>query len=231
MKAFYILICLNALLLNECISQNDCSNLFTFNTDSSFEMSAYGTTNNLLSVTNYEVSHIRQTLNGKTAFLSAVNRDVSKKRDTLEQENYEIECTSKSVVLNHRNVVPAFLYDEYSNLEFDISKIALVVPKNLEIGQSLDDAVLEIDILATPIKHRITYLLKDRCVTATETITTPAGTFNCIIIESKTSMKPQNENAGFVKHWFAEGVGFIKQVDYNKKGQVSSVNILTELQL
>ena len=194
-------------------------------------MSAYGTTNNLLSVTNYEISHIRQTLNGKTAFLSAVNRDVSKKRDTLEQSNYEIECTSKSVVFNHRNVVPAFLYDEYSNLEFDISRIALEVPKDLKVGQSLDDAVLEIDILATPIKHKIKYLLKNRCVTATETITTPAGTFNCIVIESKTSMKPQNENAGFVKHWFAEGVGFIKQVDYNKKGQVSSVNILTELQL
>jgi hypothetical protein len=69
--------------------------------------------------------------------------------------------------------------------------------------------------------------MKDRIVEGMETITTPAGTFECYIIsyEVKTRMGLNKTNTA--KQWIAKGFGLVKQEDYNKKGKVISSSLLT----
>ena len=231
MKKTALLLIISILSISKCMTQNLCSNEHSLNKNTSFKITAYGTNNNLIAVTNYEVASIYETLNGKKTLLEVVNKESSKEKPVLEKSKFELICTGESLILNYPNIIPAYIYDEYSNMEFDISRITLEIPTALTIGQKLEDAEFDLDIIVTPIKQKLRYFLTDRCVTGKEIITTPAGSFDCYVIESKTHMRPENKNTGFVKQYFSEGIGFVKQIDYNKTGEVSSINVLTEIEL
>ena len=73
-------------------------------------------------------------------------------------------------------------------------------------------------------------ITKDRTVVARENITTPAGTFDCYAItytsELKMNMGMNQINNG--KQWISEGVGMVKQEDYNAKGKLTGSSVLTE---
>jgi len=71
--------------------------------------------------------------------------------------------------------------------------------------------------------------IKNREVIGKETITTPAGIFDCYVIsyniDLNTNMGMSQSNSA--KQWIAEGVGMVKQEDYNKKGEITSSSLLT----
>jgi len=140
-----------------------------------------------------------------------------------------MECNSSVIQINHKNVIPAFVFEEYSNMEFDASESSISFPANPGIGQKLDDISLTVEILVAPITRKLRYFLTDRVVKSQETINTPAGTFECFVVEADSNMKPKNKNTGTVKQWFAPQLGLVKQIDYNASGKVTSVNLLTDL--
>ncbi|RXG21683.1 TapB family protein [Leeuwenhoekiella aequorea] len=231
MKTIYHLFSCIFFFSSYCNSQELCSDLFLFDTNTQFEMRAYGATDNLVAITHYDVENIIETEDEKKVILSSFNTDSKNLEGPIGNAEYEIACKQNSLVFHHRNIIPAFLYDEYSNLELDISQVLLKMPVKIKVGDTLSDLQFTIKVIATPITQKLHYTLSDRCVTGKETIKTPAGMFDCIIIESKTSLKPENLNAGYVKQYYSEGIGIVKQIDYNLKGHVSGVNILSQLDL
>ncbi|MFT5891771.1 MAG: hypothetical protein ACI9Y7_001878 [Dokdonia sp.] len=73
----------------------------------------------------------------------------------------------------------------------------------------------------------ISVMMIDRKVQNKESITTPAGTFECYVITYTSKMKMGIGRTGSSKQWVAEGVGLVKQEDYNKKGKLTGSNMLT----
>ena len=95
------------------------------------------------------------------------------------------------------------------------------------------DAVLpDADMLAvinmSPIKMRLTFIMTNRKVVGEETITTPAGTFDCIVLTYDYESKMGIKVTGSTKQWFAEGIGLVKQIDLNKKGKETNRTLLTK---
>ena len=71
-------------------------------------------------------------------------------------------------------------------------------------------------------------LITDREVLGKESVTTPAGTFDCYIITQSTHIKSMAANQKrTTKQWIAEGVGVVKSEDYNKKGKLDGTSVLT----
>ena len=69
--------------------------------------------------------------------------------------------------------------------------------------------------------------LFNRKVAGNESVTTPAGTFDCYVItydsEAKMGFKMTSSN----KLWLSEGFGMVKQETYNKKGALIGKSVLT----
>ncbi|RXG11344.1 hypothetical protein DSM03_11812 [Leeuwenhoekiella aestuarii] len=214
--------------INGILSQSLCSDLKTLNDFTSLEFTSYGTANNLIAVTEYEVSSAFATQNGNRIILKAVLPEDDSISNT-KQTYYEVECNSSVLRVSHKNVIPAFVFEEYSNMEVDASNSSISIPVNPEMGQKLEDISFSIEILVAPITHKVRYFLTDRSIKSQERINTPAGTFECFVIEANSKMKPKNKNTGTVKQWFAPQIGLIKQVDFDASGKVTSVNLLTAL--
>ena len=69
---------------------------------------------------------------------------------------------------------------------------------------------------------------KNKIVVGKETITVPAGTFDCVIVTSDTDTKMMIAKHTKSKNWYAKGIGLVKQEDYNKKGKLIGKQVLTQ---
>lgn len=63
----------------------------------------------------------------------------------------------------------------------------------------------------------------DRAVTGTELLHTPAGTYECHIMEETVTMKAMmQKEVEKVKYWYAYGIGLVKQSSYDRNGHLTS---------
>lgn len=70
--------------------------------------------------------------------------------------------------------------------------------------------------------------MTNRKVEKQETITTPAGTFECFVIYSDNKSKMMMASQNYPSRlWLAEGIGMVKQDSFNKNGKLMSSTLLT----
>ena len=97
------------------------------------------------------------------------------------------------------------------------------VPTQLHIGQTSDHA-FSIAVKGMKISSEGT-----RKVTARETVTVPAGTFDCFRVESEMSMKMIMSFRTKSVSWYAAGVGEVKSESYDRRGNLETVKELISL--
>ena len=88
----------------------------------------------------------------------------------------------------------------------------------LSVGMELPDYDVSVKVMFVTTKMNC----KDRKVTARETVTTPAGSFDCFVVEEKTTVKTMmvNEKSNS-KTWYARGIGMVRQEMWDRKKLVS----------
>lgn len=99
------------------------------------------------------------------------------------------------------------------------------IPSDLAAGMQLPDYSFEVKIMFVNTKVSC----KDRKVLGTERLTTPAGTFDCFIVEENVNVKSMlMSEKSTVKTWYARGIGSVRQETWNKK-KLQGVSELVEL--
>jgi len=99
-------------------------------------------------------------------------------------------------------------------------------PSNLEVGQNVGDYSYTLKMMGMT-----TSVNGSGKVTAKESITTPAGSFDCYKVESEVSTKAMLNTTKIVTtSWYARGVGSVRTETYDKKGKLLSVQELVALQ-
>ena len=67
----------------------------------------------------------------------------------------------------------------------------------------------------------------ERRIVGTETLQTPAGSFDCFILEETITTKITIvKDVERVKSWYADGIGLVKEITYDKNGNLISTMIL-----
>ena len=70
--------------------------------------------------------------------------------------------------------------------------------------------------------------LTNRKVVAQESVTVPAGTFDCLKITYDLESKAMIKITGSATQWMAVGPGLVKSESYDKKGNLISSQLLNE---
>lgn len=98
------------------------------------------------------------------------------------------------------------------------------IPADISVGDELPDYGIEVKIMFLTTKMDV----KDRRVTGRERIETPAGTFDCYVVEEELSVKAMmmNEKSS-QKSWYARGVGLVRQESRTRK-KLTGTSVLTE---
>lgn len=96
------------------------------------------------------------------------------------------------------------------------------IPAQLSVGMELPDYEVEVKVMFVTTKASC----KDRKVVGREEIVTPAGSFDCYVVEEKTSVKTFMTNVkNSQKTWYARGVGMVRQQVWDKKKLVSTTEL------
>lgn len=101
-----------------------------------------------------------------------------------------------------------------------------IMPAVMHPGDTLPEA--HCTVTMGPVK--ITVDVMSRFVLRQETLTTPAGTFKCIVArEHKVENAPLHHDDTWSDTWYAPGIGYVRHDSYNYKMELLSSEILVSI--
>jgi len=211
------------------VSAQDCSKYYPMVEGASFEYTNYNKKGKSEGVASYMVTDVTTTGNSTSATMSIDLKD--EKGKEIYKTDYKFTCSENKVTIDYKSLVPSSMFEQYEGMEMDISGTDLELPNDLSVGQTLSDANVTIKISMGGINMNTTVDQINRKVEKKESVTTPAGTYECYVIYSDMKMKAMMVKQSIPSRmWFAEGVGMIKQENYNKNGKLTGSTVLTKFE-
>lgn len=205
-------------------AQTGCSKYYPFKEGTTAEITAYDKKGEKSAVINYTILKTTKTSEGEVATMKSSVKD--EKGKLIAETEYNATCDGNKISIDYKSMVSPLMMDQFKDMEYDISGTDLEIPNNLSVGQTLPDAQMIMNISMGGIKMNMELHITNRKVIGTENITTPAGNFDCFIITSEMTTKMGVSQTSNSKQWIAEGVGMVKQEEY-QKGKVTSSSLLT----
>lgn len=218
-----MLICAFFCFTSAVIAQ-DCSKYFPMDEGTKFQVTVYDKKDKVSGIMDYVVKEV----NGNTATMFYEMRD--EKGKMITSSEYGVTCTDDGVKIDFSSMMSPELLGQYKDMEVEMSGTDLLYPNNITAGQSLPDADVLMTVKMPPLNMKMNMNFFNRKVGGNESVTTPAGTFDCYVIsydsEAKMGFKMTSSN----KLWLSEGYGMIKSETYNKKGDLIGKSVLTSFQ-
>jgi len=207
-------------------AQNACSTYYPFKEGVKFEMTTYDHKDKVTGHIKYEVKDVKD----DSAIL--FNEVYDEKGASVLSSEVKLICTADGVAVDFKSLISSAVLEQYEgmNMDIDISGKNINVPNNLSVGQSLPDAELLLTMSMASVNMKMTVNMTNRKVAGKEKVTTPAGTFDCVVLSSDTEVKMGMNIKMTSKEWLAEGVGVVKSEEYDDKGKLLSKSVLTKFE-
>lgn len=218
-----ILISVFFCIISTAISQ-DCSKYFPMEEGVKFQITNYDKKDKVSGVMDYIVKEV----SGNTATMSYDMHDDKGKMITSSE--YGVTCTNDGVKIDFSSLMSPELMGQYEDMEVEMSGTDLLYPNNLSVGQALPDAEVLMTVKMPPLNMNMNMNFFNRKVEGNESVTTPAGTFDCYVISYESEAKMGVKMTTSSKLWLAEGYGMVKQETYNKKGSLIGKSLLTSFE-
>lgn len=211
------------------VAQNNCSKFYPMEEGSSFQYTNYDKKGKTEGSVDYMVSEVKAEGGATVATLDLKYTD--QKGKNLFESNYNITCENGTVRIDYKSLFPSQMMQQYTemDIEMDISGTDIELPNDLSVGQELADANVSVAMSMGGIKMNTTVDQTNRKVEKKESITTPAGTFDCYLVTETSISKTMGATIEMdSKMWLAEGVGMVKQESYKKNGNLMGRMELTK---
>jgi hypothetical protein len=115
------------------------------------------------------------------------------------------------------------------DMEVKTNNATINYPSNMTVGTSLPDNEFTADTYSGTMKlMSMSFKVTNRKVEGKESITTPAGTFDCYKITSNQDFKTIFNFNVQMKEWFSPNVGVVKTEAY-RKGSLFSSTLITKI--
>jgi hypothetical protein len=202
-------------------SQSNCKAYYPFKEGTKFEITNYNKKGKKEGVVKYHVSHIEDNVATiEAAIFDAKNKEVT----TM---NYNVMCDGNKISIDFKSLMNPDLFKQYQDMDMEITGTNIELPNNLQVGQTLNDANMNMSINMGGITMNMSVNMLNRIVDKKESITTPAGTFDCFALSYDNEMNMGMKMKFKIKEWIAEGVGMIRSESYNKNDKLMGYSELT----
>lgn len=121
--------------------------------------------------------------------------------------------------------IQAVLQNLFPKAKITYSGDAALMPAHMAVGDTLPECHCEVKVSAFTYHIDIS----GRVVLRKEKLTTPAGTFDCMVVrEHKVENGPMHHGDAWSDTWYAPGIGFVRHDTFDKKMRLESSEILIE---
>lgn len=146
------------------------------------------------------------------------------REDTTISFDYAVWCDGENFHIDMKSLMGSLNLTGLG--EFKITSTDMELPSRMVPGQQLNDASFNLEMTG-PIPVTMTSDITNRKVDALETVTTPAGTFECVRVSYDTFTKMAFiKTEGRTVEWYARDIGVVRSESYDKKGKITSIHEL-----
>ncbi|UII29002.1 hypothetical protein LVD15_11405 [Fulvivirga maritima] len=219
-KNLILLICI---LMGSTAAFSQCNPYYTFEKGKKWEITDYTPKDKKTGKQVYEIIELEEESNGWKATLHFETYD-KKDKETMSKD-VEMACEDGVIEMDMTRFIPAETLTTMENMNITVEMESIDWPSNLSVGQELGDGAIHIKSSMFNFSTTIT----DRKVVSKETVTTPAGTFECYKVAykiiSKSFMTMEMSGVDYI----AENVGVVKTESYDNKAKLTGYTMLTSL--
>ena len=184
----------------------------------------------------FRMSHTLKNVSGSGENMEAtMEQEIfdAKKGDKISVSNLKWACENGTLHFDMRSMTLMGEGGQEVNMgeagmSADVTGDELDLPSDLSVGQTLKDVTYNVKVsMGTLTLMNRTYTVKDRKVESQESLTTPAGTFDCY----KVTFVTTGDKGGASKSaiWYAKDAGMIKTENYKDDGKLLNRQVLVKL--
>jgi hypothetical protein len=162
-------------------------------------------------------------LDGNTVQVTANMEGFNKKGKPTSNSSYTVKCQNGTLMIDLRSMVPDEQMKGYKDMKMEIEGVEKSIPYNIKSGDKLKDANMSLKF-KTQSGESIPFgnmdiNVTERMVEAKESITTPAGTFECYKISEKVEIKTIIGFKFKTTTWWNFEIGTVKSEQYKESGK------------
>ena len=211
-----------------------CNSFFPIKENVRYEYEMYDRKEKLSSRMTHSFKNISGSDDNMTATIVQEIYD-AKKNEKLTSSELEWECKDGTLHFDMASMTLTMDNGQQMNMgetgmNVEVTGDELDLPSNLSVGQTLKDVSYNIKMtMGTLSLMNRTYHVKDRKVETQESLTTPAGTFDCYKVTFTTT---DEKGRGATKSavWYAKDAGMIKSENYNDSGKLLNRQVLVKVE-
>jgi len=152
------------------------------------------------------------------------------KGKSLSKGDYEVKCQNGEFVIDMKSYLKDMDMSKYKDMQMDMSATNMSIPKNLQVGQKLNDGEISIKVSSGGFKiMTISVKILNRTVVGFEDITTPAGTFKSAKITSDLESKMMFTVKLKLTEWLSEKTGVVRSESRDQKDKLQTYTVLSAL--
>ncbi|MFN8257878.1 MAG: hypothetical protein U0W24_19430 [Bacteroidales bacterium] len=217
-----------ALFFKSNLKAQGCDFYFPVDKGTKIEMTDYDKKGKVTGVGTSTITDFIKTGNAQEVKVSVEYK--ASDNETPFKSDYSVKCENGEFYVNMNNFLDKNALAGYQNMDIKVDAEQMTIPSNLQVGQALGNGRVTAKISNSGINlMTMNTLITNRKVAAFESITTPAGTFDCVKItydiESKVMFKVNMSCA----QWYSKDVGVVKTETYDKKGKLETSQLLTKI--
>jgi hypothetical protein len=227
MKKSFILSFLGLLLSSGLFAQ-DCPLYYPDALNSQLEYQQFDKKGKLSGSSIQKVTDFKKTGNGYEVRVTAESFDAKSK--SLGTMDLAARCDGGIFYIDMKNLVGAQSMEAYKDMEMQVEGGNLELPANMKAGDVLKNGDMKIAFASGGMTiMNMTFNVSNRKVDAVESITTPAGTFECYKISYDVAAKMMINVKTKGVEWYSQGVGLVKSESYSTDGKLLGSNVLASV--
>ncbi|HET6722794.1 MAG TPA: hypothetical protein VFH07_08595 [Chitinophagaceae bacterium] len=175
----------------------------------------------------YTISNSEKSGSSITATLNS--EFVGANGKTITKASNEVKCENGVMQMNMKVFVPPAQLEQMKSGTATATDVYLEYPGNMNVGDQLKDGQFNMDYESTSgLKSSIEISITERKVEGKESVTTPAGTWECYRITSENKIVSKIAGIGIpirmsVTEWYAPGFGVVKTESKTGKTEITSI--------
>ena len=222
-----LLATLTFLTFSGIIFSQDCSNYYYLQNNKTIEMTISNNKGKESGKMIYKVSDSKKS--GSSVNATVNSEFIDTKGKTITKATNRVQCTNGVMQMDMKVFIPAAQQEQINSGTAKATDVYLEYPSKMNVGDQLKDGELSMDYeTSAGLKSSIEVNITDRKVEAKESVTTPAGTWECFKITSRNRITSRIAGIGIpikmdVTEWFAPGFGIVKTESKTGKTEITSI--------
>lgn len=209
------------------LSAQDCSSYYYLQNDKIIEMTISNKNGKESGKMIYNISDSKK--NGSAVSATINSEFIDAKGKSITKGTNNVKCENGVMQMDMKVFIPAAQQEQMKTGTATASNVYLEYPAVINAGDQLKDGLLNMDYESSGgLKSSIEISITERRVEGKESVTTPAGTWECYRITSKNRITSRIAGIGIpikmdVTEWFAPGFGVVKTESKTGKTEITSI--------